>query len=128
MENPHYDRLGGEERLRQLVNRFYDLMDQLPEARQIRHLHAPDLSEARDKLFMFLSGWLGGPQLYIQKYGHPRLRQRHLPFPIGEAERDQWMMCMTRAMTEVGVEPDLREELTQAFFKTADFMRNKDGL
>ena len=128
MENPHYDRLGGEERLRQLVNRFYDLMDQLPEARQIRHLHAPDLSEARDKLFMFLSGWLGGPQLYIQKYGHPRLRQRHLPFPIGEVERDQWMMCMTRAMADVGVEPDLREELTRAFFKTADFMRNKDGL
>lgn len=127
MENPHYDRLGGEQPLRQLVDRFYDLMDQLPEARQIRHLHAPDLSEAREKLFMFLSGWLGGPQLYIQKFGHPRLRQRHLPFPIGEEERDQRMMCMIRAMQDTGVEPALREELTQAFFKTADFMRNKEG-
>ena len=127
MQNPHYDRMGGEETVRKLVNRFYDLMDSLPEARDIRHLHAPDLGEAREKLFLFLSGWLGGPPLYIQKYGHPRLRQRHMPFPIGEKERDQWMLCMTQAMADTGLDSDLQAELTAAFFKTADFMRNKEG-
>lgn len=128
MQNPHYDRIGGEAAVRRLVDRFYDLMEELPEVRDIRHLHAPDLSEARDKLFMFLSGWLGGPQLYVQKFGHPRLRQRHMPFPIGEQERDQWMHCMTRAMDDVGVDEELKQELTAAFFKTADFMRNKDSM
>ena len=76
---------------------------------------------------MFLSGWTGGPQLYVEKFGHPRLRQRHLPFTIGEAERDQWMGCMMRAMDDVGVDDKLRQELTAAFWKTADFMRNKEG-
>ena len=128
MQNPHYDRIGGEQAVRKLVDRFYDLMEELPEAREIRHLHAPDLSEARDKLFMFLSGWLGGPPLYIQKYGHPRLRQRHMPFPIGEAERDQWMMCMNQAMKDVGIAEELQKELSAAFFKTADFMRNKTDM
>ena len=128
MQNSHYDRIGGEKIVRQLVDRFYDLMDQLPEAREIRHLHSPDLDDARNKLFMFLSGWLGGPPLYIQKYGHPRLRQRHMPFPIGEEERDQWMLCMTRAMDDIGLDQEIKQELTAAFFKTADFMRNKTTL
>lgn len=128
MQNPHYDRMGGEATVHKLVERFYDLMEELPEAREIRHLHAPDLAEAREKLFMFLSGWLGGPQLYIQKYGHPRLRQRHMPFPIGEQERDQWMLCMTRAMDDIGLTDDIKTELTAAFFKTADFMRNKTDM
>jgi len=83
MQNTHYDRLGGEEMVRKLVNRFYDLMDQLPEAMTIRQLHAPDLGDAREKFFMFLSGWLGGPSLYIEPYGHPRLRQRPMPFALG---------------------------------------------
>ena len=125
MQNPHFDRIGGAETLRKLVDRFYDLMDQLPEAHTIRHLHAPDLTEARDKLFMFLSGWLGGPPLYIEKYGHPRLRQRHMPFAIGEPERDQWMLCMTRALDELEINNELKQELTAAFYKTADFMRNR---
>ncbi len=126
MQNPHYERIGGEVTVRKLVDRFYDLMDELQEAKDIRILHAPDLSDAREKLFMFLSGWLGGPQLYTQKYGHPRLRQRHMPFPIGVKERDQWMLCMTHAMQDVGIDETIQQELTAAFFKTADFMRNKD--
>ena len=125
MQNTHYDHLGGEEKLRKLVNRFYDLMDQLPEAVTIRQLHAPDLGDAREKFFMFLSGWLGGPPLYIEKYGHPRLRQRHMPFAIGEAERDQWMLCMSRAMDELEIDAALKINLTDAFYKTADFMRNR---
>lgn len=125
MKNTHYERLGGEKMLRDLVNRFYELMDTLPEAGEIRHMHASDLSNAREKLFMFLSGWLGGPSLYIEKYGHPRLRQRHLPFAIGEKERDQWMLCITRAMDDLNIDTNLKQELTDAFFKTADFMRNQ---
>ena len=122
----HYHRLGGEDIIRRLVDRFYDLMDEDPDYYGIRKMHAKDLTEARNKLFMFLSGWTGGPQLYMEKFGHPRLRQRHLPFAIGESERDQWMGCMMRAMDEVGVDEKLRQELTAAFWKTADFMRNRE--
>lgn len=121
----HYHRLGGELVIRRLVDRFYDLMDEDPDFYGIRKMHARDLTEARNRLFMFLSGWTGGPQLYMEKFGHPRLRQRHLPFAIGESERDQWMGCMQRAMDEVGVDETLRQELSAAFWKTADFMRNK---
>jgi len=121
----HYERIGGEEVVRRLVDRFYDLMDSKPEVTGIRDLHAKNLKASREKLFLFLSGWLGGPQLYIEKYGHPRLRQRHLPFAISESERDQWMNCMNQAMQEVGLEQGLREELQRAFWKTADFMRNQ---
>lgn len=123
----HYHRLGGEDIIRRLVDRFYDLMDEDPDYYGIRKMHARDLTEARNKLFMFLSGWTGGPQLYMEKFGHPRLRQRHMPFTIGESERDQWMSCMQRAMDEAGVDEKLRQELTAAFWKTADFMRNKAG-
>lgn len=123
--NPHYLLIGGEAGIRRLVERFYALMDTLPEARAIRALHQPDLSHAKERLFMFLSGWLGGPPLYAERFGHPRLRQKHLPFPIGEAERDAWMLCMTRALEELVPDDNFRAQLTQAFFKTADFMRNR---
>lgn len=125
MQITHYERLGGENTLRQLVDRFYQLMDELPEARDIRNLHATDLSDAREKLFMFISGWLGGPALYMEKYGHPRLRQRHMPFKIGEKERDQWMLCMDTALQDLAIAESLKSELSAAFFKTADFMRNQ---
>ena len=122
--NPHYLLIGGEAGIRRLVSRFYALMDELPEARTIRALHPADLAHAKEHLFMFLSGWLGGPQRYAERFGHPRLRQKHQTFPIGEAERDAWMLCMTRALDEIVVEATLRTQLTQAFFKTADFLRN----
>ncbi len=122
--NPHYQLIGGDPAVRRLVERFYTLMDELPEARTIRALHPPDLSQAKERLFMFLSGWLGGPPLYAERYGTPRLRQSHLPFPIGVAERDAWMLCMTRALDDVVSDAALRAQLTQAFFKTADFLRN----
>lgn len=125
MQNPHYDRLGGEKAVRELVDRFYDLMDSRDDVMELRRIHAPDLSDARDKLFMFLSGWLGGPSLYIERFGHPRLRQRHMPFAIGEVERDQWMSCMDQAMHEMQIDAALHKELYAAFYKTADFMRNQ---
>jgi hemoglobin len=123
--NPHYHLIGGEAAVRRLVDRFYALMDQLAEARTIRAMHAADLSRAKERLFMFLSGWLGGPPLYAERFGHPRLRQKHLPFAIGEVERDAWMLCMTRALDEVVPDSTLRAQLTQSFFKTADFLRNR---
>lgn len=125
MPETAYQRLGGEKPLRALVDRFYDLMDELPEAYETRKLHPADMSESRNKLFKFLSGWMGGPDLYVQEYGHPMLRRRHLPFAIGEQERDQWLMCMYQAMEDVGVEKTLREELKAAFFRTGDHMRNQ---
>lgn len=120
-----YQRLGGEPALRALVDHFYRYMDTLPEAATIRAMHAPDLSEARDKLFKFLSGWLGGPDLYWEEYGHPRLRMRHLPFPIGYRERDQWMLCMQRALADLDLSPALRQGLLGAFGRTADHMVNR---
>ena len=120
-----YALLGGEIALRQLITRFYDLMDTMPEYYGIRKLHPQDLAGSRDKLFMFLSGWLGGPGLYVEKYGHPMLRARHLPFAIGIAERDAWLACMLQAMEDVGVEETLRVGLLKAFFGTADWMRNR---
>lgn len=124
MQITHYERLGGEKAVRELVDRFYDLMDS-GDVLELRKIHAPDLTDARQKLFMFLSGWLGGPSLYIEKYGHPRLRQRHMPFAIGEIERDQWMQCMQQAMSDMSIEDGLKNELYAAFYKTADFMRNQ---
>lgn len=121
----HYERIGGEAKIRQLVQRFYQLMDELPETYGIRKLHGADLRSSEDKLFMFLSGWMGGPQLFVEKFGHPMLRQRHMPFAIGSAERDQWMLCMTQAMQDVVEDEALRKELIAALAKVADFMRNQ---
>ena len=123
----HYQRIGGEEKVRALVQRFYQLMDELPEAYGIRKLHAEDLQNASDKLFKFLSGWMGGPQLYVEQYGHPMLRARHLPFPISAAERNQWLLCMNQALNEVVADVALRQELSAAFAKVADHMRNRQG-
>ena len=122
--SPPYERIGGEPGVRELVERFYDHMDTLPEAREIRAIHAKSLRGSRRKLFMFLSGWLGGPQLYVEKYGHPRLRQRHFPFAIGPRERDQWMLCMHRALDDMTLPGELRESLRTAFAQMAEHLRN----
>jgi hemoglobin len=121
-----YELIGGDAAVRELVRSFYDLMDSDPTYAGIRKLHKPDLSQAREKLYLFLSGWLGGPQLYAQRFGHPALRARHLPFAIGEAERDLWLACMSRVMEDIGIDESLRRGLGDAFFKTADWMRNRD--
>jgi hemoglobin len=120
-----YALIGGEGGLRRLVDRFYDRMDTDSAFARIRALHPRSLDGSREKLYLFLSGYLGGPPLYQQRIGNPMLRARHLPFPIGELERDQWMACMTGAMEGIGLEAELRTALTEAFFKTADWMRNR---
>ena len=123
---PPYELLGGEAAVRKLVDRFYDLLDEVPEFYAVRKLHPADLAGSREKLFMFLSGWLGGPQLYVQKHGHPMLRARHLPFAIGVAERDGWLACMKQAMEDSGVDEGMRVWLLQSLFGTADWMRNRE--
>jgi hemoglobin len=122
-----YLTLGGDTAVRALVDRFYDLMDLEPAYQVIRRLHPSTLDGSRDKLYWFLSGWLGGPNLYVDRFGHPRLRARHLPYAIGIAERDAWLACMTQAMREQHIDDSLAERLLQAFFGTADWMRNKGG-
>lgn len=122
---PHYDGLGGEEGVRRLVDRFYDLMDSAPEAVHVRALHAASLKRSREKLFMYLSGWTGGPPLYEAQYGHPRLRARHLPFAIGARERDEWLWCMEKAMSEQEIAPELRDFLWSRIRQLADHMRNQ---
>jgi len=126
-EQTAYEMIGGPQSLRELVDRFYDLMDLEPEFAELRAMHPPTLDGSRDKLFMFLSGWLGGPDLFVEQFGHPRLRARHMPFSIGTESRDQWVKCMVRAMDEVGVDEALRLRLGVNFFNTADFMRNREG-
>ena len=120
-----YDLIGGEAKVRELVDRFYDLMDFEPAYRELRQVHGSTLESAREKLYHFLSGWLGGPPLYMERHGHPMLRARHMPFAIGTLERDQWMAGLVQAVEETGVPPALREGLTAAFFRTADWMRNR---
>lgn len=121
-----YEALGGDAGARELVDRFYDAMDRLPEAENVRALHPDDLTESREKLYLFLSGWLGGPALYNEKYGHPRLRYRHLPFSIGKREAAEWLFCMNTALQEMDVEDFLHERLMQSFTMTAQHMRNQE--
>jgi hemoglobin len=122
----HYERIGGSDKVRELVSHFYNIMDSLPESYGIRKLHPESLSGSEDKLFKFLSGWMGGPQLFVEQYGHPMLRQRHFPFSIGTTEKDQWLMCMKQALQDVVDDTALRDELYNAFVKVADHMRNRD--
>lgn len=121
----HYQRIGGADKIHALVARFYEIMDELPEVYAIRKMHAPTLDSAADKLFKFLSGWLGGPPLFVEEFGEPFLRRRHLPFAIGVAERDQWLRCMDQALNEIVADSELRQELSAAFAKVADHMRNQ---
>ena len=120
-----YELLGGDAKVRELVERFYDLMELEPNYRLLREVHGASLESAREKLHLFLSGWLGGPSLYTDRFGHPMLRARHLPFSIGNEERDQWMACMMQAMEETEVPQELSQALGEAFAKTADWMRNR---
>jgi hemoglobin len=122
-----YEAIGGEQAIRSLVDRFYFYMDILPEAQGIRAMHQPSLASAKDKLFKFISGWLGGPNLYIEEFGHPMLRARHFPFAIGEAERDQWMLCMNKALAEMTMDPRLRTNMQEALQHLATHMINQES-
>ncbi len=120
-----YNSIGGEQAILTLVDRFYFYMDNLPEAKGLRAIHQPNLSSAKDKLFKFLSGWLGGPNLFIEEFGHPMLRARHLPFVIGESERDQWLLCMNKAIAELAMDSQLKVNLRNALQQLATHMINQ---
>ena len=122
-----FEWIGGEDKVKALVERFYDLMDLESKYAALRAAHGSELARARQHQFWFLCGWLGGPQHYTDRFGHPKLRMRHMPFVIGVLERDQWLACMDQAMSETGVDPALRTRLKQSFFQTADWMRNSPG-
>jgi hemoglobin len=123
-----FEWIGGEPKVQALVDRFYDLMDIEPGYAELRAVHGTTLADARQKLFWFLCGWLGGPDHYQERFGHPRLRMRHMPFAIGIQERDQWVACMDQAMGETDVPADLRARLKESFYGTADWMRNTPGV
>ncbi|MEO7521087.1 MAG: group II truncated hemoglobin [Gemmatimonas sp.] len=123
-QRTHYELLGGEAGIRQLVDRFYELMDTAPEAIHARALHATSLKASREKLFMFLTGWTGGPQLYVEKHGHPRLRMRHFPFAIASRARDEWLWCMDRSLSEHPMPGEVRDLLRTRVHDLADHMRN----
>lgn len=122
-----YELIGGKDKLRTLVDRFYDLMDLEADFAVLRAMHPPSLDGSRDKLYLFLSGWSGGPDLYTPVHGHPFLRARHLPFAIGTVERDQWLTCMLLAMRELEYPEEKQDLLLNAFFGTADWMRNQQS-
>jgi hemoglobin len=122
-----YEQLGGEAGVRRLVDRFYDLMDQAPEAASVRALHAASLKASREKLRLFLTGWTGGPPVYVERHGHPRLRMRHFPFAIGARERDGWLWCMDQAMAEHEMPDAVRAQLRERLHALADHMRNQPG-
>ena len=123
--NSVYARLGGASAIHALVHRFYELMDELPEAYSVRRLHPDSLAGSADSLFKFLSGWFGGPPLYIRERGHPRLRMRHAPYAIGPEQRDEWLLCMRQALAEQVTDDPLRAAVEQAFVGMADHMINR---
>lgn len=123
--NTPFEWIGGEAPVRRLVDRFYDLMDLEPGYQALRDAHGNTLEEARLKLFWFLCGWLGGPDYFVERFGHPRLRMRHMPFKIGVVERDQWVACMDQAMQETQVPEALRLRLNNSFMQTANWMVNQ---
>lgn len=125
MSNP-YELLGGEQGVRRLADEFYQVMAERTEAAKIREMHAPNLSAIKDKLFMFLSGWMGGPDLYLQKYGTICLSSAHAAYAIGADERDQWLACMDQALINIDASDELREMLKGPMFQLADVMKNKD--
>jgi hemoglobin len=118
-----YEEIGGEERVRDLAEAFYDVIEE--ESPPLRAMLPASTKNTRKKFYMYLSGWLGGPPLYQQKWGHPRLRMRHMPFPIGEDEASEWMRCMREAMDRVDVGEPLRTFLEERFGPLAQHMRNR---
>ncbi|MCY1665499.1 group II truncated hemoglobin [Rhizobium sp. SL86] len=121
-----YEAIGADETVRALARRFYELMDTLPEAARCRAIHPADLSRSEDKLYDYLTGYLGGPPVYVEKYGHPRLRARHFAAPIGVAERDEWLLCFRRAMDETIENPKLREIIWAPVERLAHHMQNRE--
>ncbi|MFJ1308953.1 group II truncated hemoglobin [Agrobacterium sp. P15N1-A] len=122
-----YEAIGGDATVRALTRRFYELMDTLPEAARCRAIHPADLSGSEAKFYDYLTGYLGGPPVYVEKHGHPMLRRRHFVAPIGPAERDEWLLCFRRAMDETIENPKLREIIWTPVERLAFHMQNQEA-
>lgn len=122
-----YEAIGGDETVKALTRRFYQLMDTLPEARACRAVHGPDLTQAEEKLYDYLTGWLGGPPRYVEKHGHPMLRRRHFVAPIGAEERDGWLACFRQALEDTVPNEKLRAIIWPPVERLAFHMQNKDA-
>lgn len=116
----------GEEGIRNLTNAFYDYMDSAPEVAGIRAMHGKDLTAMKERLADYLTGWMGGPQRYAEKYGSVCMTSPHKPYAIGSAERDQWLLCMDRALEQIGADDELKQMLKEPMFAIADMIRNRD--
>lgn len=121
-----FEQLGGESGIRAISQRFYEIMQRLPEAKNILEMHPKNIQSSQEKLALFLIGWLGGPRLYEEKYGHPRLRARHLPFSIGKEERNMWILCMVHAFDELQIPEPIRSSVLHPLLNLADHMRNRE--
>ena len=122
-----FERIGGAVVIDRLVESFYRRMDTLPEAGTIRAMHAADLGPVKTDLKRYLTEWTGGPKLYSAEKGRPQMRQRHLGFAIGDAERDAWLLCMRGALSETISDGTARAEIDRAVAKLADWIRNQEG-
>ncbi|QSZ57567.1 group II truncated hemoglobin [Rhizobium sp. ZX09] len=122
-----YEAIGGDATVRALTRRFYQLMDTLPEAARCRAIHPADLSGSEAKFYDYLTEYLGGPPVYVEKHGHPMLRRRHFVAPIGPAERDEWLLCFRRAMEETIENPKLREIIWPPIERLAFHMQNREA-
>lgn len=121
-----YEAVGGDPAVRALTRRFYELMDTLPEAARCRAIHPKDLSGSEEKLYDYLTGWLGGPPVYVEKHGHPMLRRRHFMASIGPAERDEWLLCFVQALEETVPSEGLRRIILEPVTRLAHHMQNKE--
>ncbi len=124
--NTPYQLLGGEEGVRRLADAFYDAMDELPQSEEIRRMHADNLEDIKEKLFEYLSGWMGGPRLYFEKYGTICLTKPHKPYAINADHRDQWLLCMDTALERIGASDEVKQMLKEPMFMVADMIRNTD--
>jgi hemoglobin len=122
-----YEAIGGDATVRALTRRFYELMDTLPEAAHCRAIHPADLSGSESKFYDYLTGYLGGPPVYVEKHGHPMLRRRHFVAPIGPAERDEWLLCFRRAMDETIENTKLRDIIWGPVERLAFHMQNQEA-
>ncbi|MBV1919561.1 MAG: group II truncated hemoglobin [Pseudomonadales bacterium] len=123
--NTPYYLLGGEQAIRNLCDTFYSVMDSSPETQTIRAMHGKDLSKISQRLFEYLSSWLGGPDLYVEKYGSMCISQAHAPYVIGEAERDQWLLCMDETLIKINAPDDVKSMLKQPFYQVANMLTAK---
>lgn len=121
-----YELLGGSKAIKELADAFYDAMDELPQAANVRAMHAENLDMIKEKLYEYLVGWMGGPPLYQEKYGTVCMTKPHEPYAIGPKERDAWLLCMDTALERIGASEEVKQMLATPMYRIADAVKNCD--